>query len=173
MTSGFGGFCYADPGPALLSWHWTGPLARHITETTGATVVPTGVVYNYHRDGDGSPLHNDPFATELVVLTLLDGPVEPLLLHPDLADAPLVEVGALSERTGGHPTGGIPFDIRPTPLLMSGQAIPHHRHPASRDTEVVVAAQFFGVLASLTSGTARWRDSAARGVPGSARQLSR
>lgn len=154
VTGGVGGFCYADPGPALLSWHWTGPLARRITETTGTAVVPTGVFYNYHRDGDGSPLHNDPFATELVVLTLLDGPIESLLLHPELADTPLTEVGALSERTGGHPTGGIPFDISPTPLLMSGQAIPHHRHPTSRDTEVVVAAQFFGVLASPPAGEA-------------------
>ncbi|ALE82505.1 hypothetical protein [Pseudonocardia sp. HH130629-09] len=147
VTGGYGGFCYADAGPALLEWHWSDSLARRIREETGVVVAPTGVFYNVHRDGDGSPLHTDPVATELVVLTLLDGPVEPLYLHPELASTRLEDIGELSRRTNGHPDGGVPFDIGPTPFLMSGQMVPHHRRPAVRSAEVVVAAQFFGVVA--------------------------
>lgn len=147
VTGGYGGFCYADAGPALLDRHWSGSLARRIRAETGVAVAPTGVFYNFHRDGDASPLHTDPVATELVVLTLLDGPVEPLYLHPELARTSFEDIRTLSGRTRGHPEGGIGFDIGPTPFLMSGQTVPHHRRPAARSAEVVVAAQFFGVVA--------------------------
>ncbi|MGH3934833.1 MAG: hypothetical protein ACRDS1_07655 [Pseudonocardiaceae bacterium] len=126
--------------------HWNGSIARLIAAQTGAIVAPTGAYYNYHRCGDSSSLHTDPYANELVVLMLLSGPVEPLHCHLDLADTPLEEIQGLARAARGQPDGGTPCEISPVPFLLSGQRIPHHRKPTERDDEVVVMAQFFGIL---------------------------
>ncbi len=146
VHGGFGGYCYAEAGPVLDDVHWNGVMSRFIAAEHGAIVAPAGAYYNYHRSGDSSSLHTDPYAAELTLLTLLSGPVEPLYCHPELADAPWEEIRSLAMATHGHPEGGIPCEISPTSVLFSGQAIPHHRKSVERYDEVVVVAQFFGSL---------------------------
>ncbi|MGH3695705.1 MAG: hypothetical protein ACRDRX_17235 [Pseudonocardiaceae bacterium] len=91
-------------------------------------------------------VHNDSYGHELVLLTLLDGPVERLHYHLHLADAPLEEIQTLAQATGGWPEGGTPFEISSVPFLFSGHRIPHHREPAKRNHEAIVLVQFFGIL---------------------------
>ncbi len=139
-------YCFARSGPLLHDVHWTGSLSRLIRAQTGAIVAPTGANYLYHRSGDSMGVHTDPYGCELVLLTLLSGPVEPLHCHLDLADSPLAEIQGLAQDTGGLPGGGIPFEISSVPFLFSGQRIPHHREPRERNDEAVVLMQFFGSL---------------------------
>lgn len=119
---------------------------RLIAAQTSAIVAPTGAYYNYYRCGDSMGIHTDPYGCELVLLTLLSGPVELLHCHLGLADTPWEEIQDLAQATGGLPDGGTPFEISSVPFLFSGQRIPHHRKPAQRHDETVVLAQFFGSL---------------------------
>lgn len=87
-VSGFGRFCYAHAGPLLHDVHRNGSVSRLIAAKTGAIVTPAGAYYNYYRSGDCISIHTDPYGDELVLLTLLSGPVEPLHCHLDLRTRP-------------------------------------------------------------------------------------
>ncbi|MGH3696005.1 MAG: hypothetical protein ACRDRX_18770 [Pseudonocardiaceae bacterium] len=140
----------AKRGPALREFHWKGASPRLIAEQTGAIVSPNGAGgYLYYRSGDFIGIHNDPYGCELVVLTLLSGSVEPLHCYLHLADTPLAEIQILAEATNGLPEGGTAFDISTVPFLFSGQRIPHHRAPRDRDSETILAVQFYGLLLPL------------------------
>ncbi len=145
VSSG-GRYCSAGSGPLLHDAHWKGSVSRLIRAETGAIVAPTGAGYLYHRSGDSMGLHTDPYGCELVLLTLLSGPVEPLHCYLDLADTPFEEIHSLAQATSGLPDGATPFEISAVPFLFSGQRIPHHRKPAQRDNEAVVLVEFFGSL---------------------------
>lgn len=145
VSGGFGRYCYAPAGPVLHDVHWAGSVSRLITAQTGAIVAPAGAYYNYYRCGDRISIHTDPYGCELVLLTLLSGPVEPLYCHLDLTDTSWEEILSLAQATNGLPDGGAPFPVSSVPYLLSGQRIPHHRKPTERH-EAVVLAQFYASL---------------------------
>lgn len=154
VSSG-GRYCSGRCGPLLHDTHFNGSIPQLIRAQTGAIVTPIRAGYLYHRCGDYMGIHTDPYGCELVLLTLLSGPTEPLHCHLELADTPFEEIHNLAQASGGLPEGGTPFEISSMPFLFSGQRIPHHRTPTERDDEAVVQVQFFGTLLPSRSAQPR------------------
>jgi len=126
-------------GPVLRWLHEAlTPLVRSLS---GQLLVPSFTNYGYFPDEDGTILHLDTDATDIVVLTTALGSVSDLRVHPDLIGATPEDLGALESDPAWSRTCGRPLHY-PTlgAAVVRGAAIPHSRPSTPVATLSAVAA---------------------------------
>lgn len=99
--------------------------------------------YLYYEPDDFLGLHTDQAACRFAVLVWLDGNAGSLFVHPQLRGVAPEHLLQHAVRHNGHPPDGIPVRLQDGPLLLAGNAIPHHRPRHVGTSEVVLAAFCF------------------------------
>lgn len=123
-----------------------GRLASLLKVRLGASLSS----YLYYERDDFLGLHTDQAACRFAVLVWLDGNAGPLFVHPQLRGVAPEQLLQQAVRHNGHPPDGIPVRLQDGPLLLAGNAIPHHRPRHAGTSEVVLAA--FCFTAKQSSG---------------------
>lgn len=118
----------AGPGPVLRGLHEGTHVVGLLRQMTGQYFFPTRVSYLFYGPGDFIGLHTDIDPCQVTLLTSVLGSPDPLMVHPDLAGIPRVQLLELSQRTAGRPPGGVAVSVpRGGLLVLRGSRIPHHR----------------------------------------------
>ena len=124
----------ASAGPVLEAIHRDPERLSLLEQPAGGHLSPTLCAYIYYAPGDYIGLHKDGHRCSLTLITSIDGPLAPLVVHPALAGNEPDELVELSRAHAGMPPGGVRTVVPADGafLMLRGSAIPHHR-PASLD----------------------------------------
>jgi hypothetical protein len=113
-------------GPLLERLH--DALTPLVRQLAGKLLVPSFANYGYFPDDDGTILHLDTDATEIVVLTTALGAVGDLRVHPDLQGSSPDELGQRESDPDWSRYAGQPLRYPALgAAVLRGAAIPHSR----------------------------------------------
>ncbi|MGP4050246.1 hypothetical protein [Streptomyces sp. 2A115] len=132
-------FWYSLEGPRREALHER--LEPRVHALTGRPLRPVQSNYLYYEQGDFLGLHHDQVRCPYTVIALLDGPAEPLCLHPEMVGVPAERLSRLVE-PGGH-TGGSELSLNDGVLVFAGAVLPHHRRPHRTAVPITVVTFCF------------------------------
>ena len=121
-------------GPARYSYSADGDVrdaiqrqvVDRVSARSGLALVPVQSNYLYYAEGDFLGLHLDQARCQYTVIMRLDGPSEPVCMHPELAG---LDAETVRARWTDDACGGVPVALEDGPLLVHGVSVPHHRRP--------------------------------------------
>lgn len=131
---------YADSGDRRPAIHER--MAARFDELIHPGLVPTVSSYLYYEPGDFIGLHVDQRRCQYDVLVVLDGVAAPLCVHPELVG--IAPDRLYAQALSGVREPGTPVQMGSSPLVLAGQAIPHHRLPHRSSSTLSLAAFCFG-----------------------------
>jgi hypothetical protein len=150
-------------GPARFSYSLDGRVrgdvergvAERVSGVLGVPVRPVQSNYLYYDAGEFLGLHHDQARCPYTVVVLLDGPADPLCLHPELEGAAPDELSRLLSPRGHD--GGRSMPLQDGPLLLSGTEVPHHRDRHTGDRPLALVTFSFAPEPAPPSGDGRLR----------------
>lgn len=150
-------------GPARFSYSLDGRLrddvgrgvAERVGGVLGVPVRPVQSNYLYYDAGEFLGLHHDQARCPYTVVVLLDGPADPLCLHPELEGAAPHELSPLLSPRGHD--GGQRMSLQDGPLVLSGTEVPHHRDRHAGDVPITLVTFSFAPEPATSCGGSRLR----------------